>query len=467
MEPMIPLPAEAAALRAGDPALPEYVERLCARIDRLDPVVRAFVPEPGRHHRLAEAARELQARTDGTAPPAHRTPPAHHTSPAPPAAPPAGRPPLYGVAVGVKDVIQVAGLPTHAGSALPPGVLGGPQASLVTRLLAAGALVAGKTVTAEFAVRAPGPTRNPRDPAHTPGGSSSGSAAAVAAGLVPLAVGTQTVGSVIRPAAYCGVVGFRPSYGRIPVDGVIAHSPSLDTVGVFTSDLAGARLAATVLCDDWRPGPAEAAAGSAVPAGGRPPVCAVPGGAYLERAEPAARAEFDRTLRLLREHGLTIRALDLPADFDGLVQHLRLINRYELAQVHAELFARFGALYRPETAAAIRRGHEITAADHSAALHARDGFRRRLAAFTADEGIDLWLTPAATGPAPRGLDSTGDAVMSLPWSYAGAPAVTLPAGRLGRLPLGLQCVGAVGADEELLACAAHVEQALAGAGKSG
>ncbi|MER8183425.1 amidase [Kitasatospora sp. NPDC094015] len=431
MEPMIPLRAQAAALRAGRPPLTEHVERLCARIDRLDPVVGAFVPEPGRHRRLAGAARAGE-RLD-----------------------PAARGPLYGVAVGVKDVVRVDGLPTHAGSALPPGVLAGPQAGLVDRLLAAGALIAGKTVTAEFAVRAPGPTRNPHDPAHTPGGSSSGSAAAVAAGLVPLAVGTQTVGSVIRPAAYCGVVGFRPTYGRIPVDGVIAHSPSLDTVGLFTADLAGARLAAAVLCDDWRTPTVWQPRDS-----GRAPVCAVPTGGYLERAEPAARAEFERTLAALREHGLTVRALDLPEDFETLVRQLRVINRYELAREHAALFARFGALYRPETIAEIRRGHEIDPADHAAALHARGAFRERLAALTEVEGIDLWLGPAATGPAPRGLDSTGDAVMSLPWSYAGAPALTLPAGHLGGLPLGLQCVAMPGADERLLDLAGVIEQHL-------
>ncbi|MEV4612187.1 amidase [Kitasatospora sp. NPDC049258] len=425
MEPMIALLPEAAALRSGRPSLDEHVERLCARIDRLDPMVGAFVPEPGRYRRLAGAARTAQ-RLD-----------------------PAARGPLYGVAVGVKDVIRVDSLPTHAGSALPPGVLAGPQASLVGRLLAAGALIAGKTVTAEFAVRAPGPTHNPHDPAHTPGGSSSGSAAAVAAGLVPLAIGTQTVGSVIRPAAYCGVVGFRPSYGRIPVDGVIAHSPSLDTVGLFTSDLAGARLAAAVLCEGWRPSDT-----------GRAPVCAVPVGGYLDRTEPAARAEFDRTLAGLREGGLTVRELDLPDDFEDLVRHLRVINRFELARAHAGLFARFGALYRPETAAAIRRGHEIDPADHTAALHARDGFRRRLVALTEAEGIDLWLSPAATGPAPRGLDSTGDAVMSLPWSYAGAPALTLPAGSLDGLPLGLQCVAMPGADERLLDLAGPIEHQL-------
>ncbi|MCX5211567.1 amidase [Kitasatospora sp. NBC_00240] len=424
------LTREAAALRAGRPPLPEHTDRLCARIEQVDPLLHAFVPEPGRHHRLAGEARALAARYQR----------------------PADRPPLYGVAVGVKDIVRVDGLATHAGSALPPGVLGGRQAELVGRLRAAGALVAGKTVTAEFAMNAPGPTRNPHGPAHTPGGSSSGSAAAVAAGLVPLAVGTQTVGSVIRPAAYCGVVGFRPTYGRIPFDGVIPNAPSLDTAGFFTADVAGAALAASVLCDGWRPG------GDA----DDPPVLGVPAGPYLDQAGPAAAAAFAAQLETLAAAGLTLRRVELIPDFDEVARHLRTVCRYEAAQAHADWFARFGGLYRHETAAAIRHGQEIDPDDYLAALRARAHFAARVAEIAVREGVGLWLAPAATGPAPLGLESTGDAVMSVPWSWAGLPAVTLPAGRSADgLPLGLQCVGAAGADERLLAGAARLERALA------
>ncbi|MDH6577496.1 amidase [Kitasatospora sp. MAP5-34] len=428
----VPLVPEAAALRSGQPGLSEYVERLCTRIDRVDPVVRAFVPEPGRYERLAAEARAL---ADGA---------------------PQDRGVLYGVPVGVKDVIQVDGLPTHGGSALPPGVLGGPQATLVSRLRAAGALITGKTVTAEFAVLAPGPTRNPHDLAHTPGGSSSGSAAAVAAGLVPLAVGTQTVGSMIRPAAYCGVVGFRPTYGRIPLDGVIAHAPTLDAVGVFAAEVAGVELAASVLCDDWvrcddRARRAEAEG---------PLVFGVPDGPYLDRAEPVARAAFERQLAALAESGLTIRRVPAMADFEDRVRQLRTVMRYELAQVHADWFARFGKLYRPETVAAIRLGHDVDPDDYRAALRAREHFRSELAVTMRDAGLDLWITPAAPGPAPAGLDSTGDAVMSLPWSFAGLPAVGVPAGAVGGLPVGVQLVGPAGGDERLLRSARRVESAL-------
>ncbi len=433
MEPVIqsvPLVQEAAALRSGRRELPEYVERLCTRIDQVDPLVRAFVPEPGRYERLAAEARVLAEK------------------------PPAG--PLYGVPVGVKDVIHVDGLPTHGGSALPPGVLGGPEATAIRRLRAAGALMAGKTVTAEFAVLAPGPTRNPHNPAHTPGGSSSGSAAAVATGLVPLAVGTQTVGSIIRPAAFCGVVGFRPTYGRIPLDGMLAHAPSLDSIGVFTADVAGAELAASVLCDDWTR-PADT---------GGEVVLGVPDGPYLDRAEPAARAAFERQLAVLAAGGLTIRRVPVMAGFEDLVRQLRTVIRYELAQVHADWFARFGGLYRPETVAAIRQGREVDPDDYHAALKAREHFRTALTATMGDAGLDLWITPAAPGPAPLGLDSTGDAVMSLPWSFAGLPAVGVPAGALGGLPLGVQLVGPPGGDERLLHLALRAEDVLGRRGES-
>ncbi|MEV6973461.1 amidase [Kitasatospora sp. NPDC093806] len=428
---------EAAALRAGVPALPVHVDRLCARIEQVDPLIHAFVPEPGRAERLHAEARALAARYSD----------------------PAAAPPLYGVAVGVKDIVHVDGLPTHAGSALPPGVLAGPQAAVVDRLRAAGALVAGKTVTAEFAASAPGPTRNPHHPGHTPGGSSSGSAAAVAAGLVPLAIGTQTVGSVIRPAAYCGVVGFRPTHGRIPSAGVIPNAPSFDTLGLFTADLAGVALAAPLLCDDWTP-----AGPGADPGAGQVPVLGVPVGRYLERARPEALTAFRAQLDLLSARGLTVRQVDLLPDFDELVGQLQTINRFELAASHADWFARFGGLYRPETVASIRHGRTVDPADREAALRARAHFRERLAEQRRRAGVDLLLAPSATGPAPLGLDSTGDAVMSLPWSYAGLPALSLPAGvSAAGLPLGLQVIGEAGADERLLALAAVLERVLDGA----
>jgi len=231
--------------------------------------VRAFLPEEGRFERLRREEEALQVRWPNRTDPSDPSDPSDSKH----------RPPLFGVPVGVKDIFHVEGFPTGGGSRLPPEALRGPEAACVKTLKEAGALILGKTVSTEFAYFAPGPTRNPWNPEHTPGGSSSGSAAAVGAGLCSLALGTQTIGSILRPAAFCGVVGFKPSYERISRDGVIPLAPSLDHVGFFTPDVAGAERAAAVLCRDWRP---------AKP--GRKPRLGVPEGPYLERASGEGRA---------------------------------------------------------------------------------------------------------------------------------------------------------------------------------
>src|SRR5215212_3957574 len=223
------LPGTAERLRSENVALADYVEQVERRVRSIDPHIRALLPEPDRLGRLLRDAARLRERYPN----------------------PASRPALFGVMAGVKDLIRVDGFPTRAGSALPDSLFAGPEASVVGRLRASGALILGKTAMDEFAYVEPPATRNPHNLAHTPGGSSGGSAAAVAAGLCPLALGTQTSRSVIGPAAFCGIVGFKPTFGRIPTDGVVPLSPSFDTVGLLTQDVAGAILAATVLVPHW------------------------------------------------------------------------------------------------------------------------------------------------------------------------------------------------------------------------
>src|SRR2546428_11304423 len=252
-----PLAPTAAALRSGQLDLLTYIDEMCNRIDAAEPLIHALLPEPGRRQRLLSEAEVLQKRFPD----------------------PASRPPLYGILLGVKDIFHVDGFPTRAGSQLPAELFAGPEAACVTLLRNAGALILGKTISAEFAWIEPGPTHNPRNLDHTPGGSSSGSAAAVAAGFCPLALGTQTIGSVIRPAAFCGIVGFKPSYGRISTDGMVFFSPSLDTVGFFTQGVAGIALVAPFLCKDWKPAVLETL-----------PVLGVPDGPYLEQASTEALA---------------------------------------------------------------------------------------------------------------------------------------------------------------------------------
>ena len=211
----ISLAADANALRRGEAKPSDLIDRLQQRFERVNSAIDAFLPEAIRFERLRRDAAALEARFPD----------------------PAGRPPLYGALLGVKDIFHVDGFSTRAGTRVPPEHFAGDEAAVVTQLKRAGALIVGKTVTTEFAYFEPGPTRNPQNPAHSPGGSSSGSAAAIAAGLAHISLGTQTVGSVIRPAAYCGIVGFKPSYDRVPTAGLVTFSPSADHVGFFTVDI--------------------------------------------------------------------------------------------------------------------------------------------------------------------------------------------------------------------------------------
>lgn len=378
-----------------------------ARIEDEDARLHALVAEPDRAGRIA---REL-------------------------AAAPAG--PLSGVPVGVKDLFHVDGLATTAGSRLPPAELAGPEAAAVSLLRAAGAVVLAKTVTTEFALFAPGPTRNPRNPGHTPGGSSSGSAAAVATGFCPLALGTQTCGSVIRPAAYCGVVGFKPSYGRMPTGGVLLVAESFDTLGLFATDLAWVERAAPVLCSWWRPvGPLG------------PPVLARPDGPYLDQATEEALGVLD---------GPDAAPVPLFTDIGRInADHHRLM-RFELARHHARWYPRLAGCYHPSTVAAIRDGLAVDPAEAARIRRGRLELRARIHAAMDAAGADLWVCPAASGSAPEGLASTGDPNLQLPWTHAGLPAVTLPWTMAANgLPLGLQLVGRFMDDERLLAWAAQL-----------
>jgi Asp-tRNA(Asn)/Glu-tRNA(Gln) amidotransferase A subunit family amidase len=427
-----PLADTVMALRSGQDDLREYIDAMCDRIDAVDPEVQALLPEPGRRERLRQHAARLQARFPD----------------------PAHRPPLYGLLVGVKDIFHVDGFPTLAGTQLPPSLFAGPEAACVTALRQAGALILGKTVTTEFAYYEPGPTRNPHALDHTPGGSSSGSAAAVAAGLCPLALGTQTVGSVIRPSAFCGIVGFKPSYGRITTAGSVPFAISADHVGVMTQDAAGMRLAAAQLCREWQsPDQATHTAGK--------PVLGIPEGPYLDQADPETLNALATQVRLLEKAGYTVRHIHVFADIAAIAQRHQAMIAAEMAAVHQAWFDRYADQYRPRTAALIRQGQAISEGDLTTARAGRTALREALAELMAQAGIDLWICPAAIGTAPAGLEATGDPAMNLPWTHAGLPTVTLPAGPAADgLPLGLQCVASFMADERLLAWAVALERIL-------
>jgi Asp-tRNA(Asn)/Glu-tRNA(Gln) amidotransferase A subunit family amidase len=424
------LEGAAQALREGRLEPVALVEAVCAQVDEAEPELQALLPEPGRRERLLREAAELAARFPD----------------------PAGRPPLYGIPLGVKDIIRVEGFSTRAGSRLPPALFEGAEASSVTALRRAGALILGKTVTTEFAYFAPGPTRNPRRLTHTPGGSSSGSAAAVAAGFCLAALGSQTIGSVIRPAAFCGVVGFKPTFGRIPIDGVIPCAPSLDHVGLFAPGTRELGMIAPLLCRDWKP---AGEVSQALPGLG------IPDGPYLQQAEPAALAAFAGQVERLEAGGFRVRRVPALSEIEAINRrHVRLMAG-EMAAVHAAWFAAHEPLYHPRTAALIREGQSVSPEEQAAARAGQAALREELVALMAHAGIGALVCPAATGPAPEGLSSTGDPFMNLPWTHAGLPVVTLPAGAAANgLPLGLQCVAGPEGDEALIALAERLEACL-------
>lgn len=415
-------------LRADTVPLPAYLDQLEAHFAAREPEVRAFLPEEDRFGRLR---REAEALLDAYPQPGNR-------------------PALFGVPVGVKDIFHVEGFATRAGSDLPPEILQGEEAAAVTALKAAGALILGKTVTTEFAYFAPGPTRNPRQPEHTPGGSSSGSAAAVAAGLCPLALGTQTIGSIVRPAAFCGTVGFKPSYGRISRAGVIPLAPSVDHVGFFVPAAGDITLVAEILCQRWE---ATATVDR--------PVLGIPEGPYLDHASEEGRSYFHMACEQLRDAGFTINTVPVMADFEAIeARHNRLVAA-EAAEVHSEWFRQFGARYHEKTAELIERGQQVTADQLAADRDGREQLRSELEWTMTEQNVDLWLAPAAVGAAPAGLESTGDPVMNLPWTHAGLPTAVLPIGYGQKgLPLGIQLVARWYQDESLALWAQQIEPHL-------
>ena len=373
--------------------------------------------------------------------------------------------PLSGIPVAIKDIIATSDMPTTNGSPIYRDHVPAHDAWVVERLRQLGATIFGKTVSTEFAWRHPGPTVNPWNAEHTPGGSSSGSAAAVAAGLVPLALGTQTLGSVIRPAAFNGIVGFKPSYGAIPRIGVHPLSPSLDHVGFFARRVDDVALALSLLAatsdrdPHGRPVPAfriDAECGVAPMAKPRLGIVRFD---KWSRVEPEQQKVFDAAIERLRASGAVVEELVL-AELDRVNwQAILTILESEGACLFAELVARYPDRTSDHLKSLVTNGKAISAPDYLAAKALQE--QRRLALGGEMKGFDALLTLPAFGEAPRGLHHTGDADFCAPWTFVGAPAVTLPAG-FGKhgLPLGIQIVGDYCNDLRLLAVAKWSETAL-------
>ena len=431
----------ARAIRDGAISAEELVESCLARVRKVDRDVQAWSfldPE----HALNQARELDERRREGR---------------------PAG--PLHGIPVGIKDIIDTADMPTECGTVLHAGRVPLADAALVSRLREAEAVIMGKTVTTELATYAPGKTRNPHNTQHTPGGSSSGSAAAVASGMVPLAVGTQTNGSVIRPAAYCGVFGFKPTHGLISRHGVLSQSRWLDQVGVFARSVEDLALIAEQLIGfdendpDTRPVARPPLLATAMQEPPLPPRLAFIKSPVWDRAESETREAF---AELVEHIGETVEEFPLSDDFGRAIEWHRTIMEADIARsFHAEYengADRLSASLRGQ----IERGRRVLAVDYNRALDAIPALNRTLNELF-EQRYDAIITPAAMGTAPQGLESTGDPIFCTLWTLTGMPAINLPIMRGGNgLPLGAQLVGPRHGDARLLRTARWLAAEAAG-----
>ena len=372
------------------------------------------------------------------------------------------RGPLHGIPVGIKDIIDVRGLPTAAGARHLYNLVPDEDAAVVARLRRSGAVIPGKTVTTPFACFDPAETRNPWNPEHTPGGSSSGSAAAVAARMCPAALGSQTGGSISRPAAYCGLVGLKPTFGRISLRGILPVSYELDHPGPFTRSVADAAvilqclagkdpldpLSADVPVDTYRIEPLS-----------RPPRVGIVRTYFPDNADETMRAATDDAIERLASEGAEFTDVHMPGSFAELHENHALLLAVGAANVLEERYVAHRDAFPPGLCEIMERGRSAGAVDYARARRHQISFKSEvLAAF---EGVDLLLTPATPTPAPSGLTSTGNPAFNSPWSYAGLPTIVLPAAcSADGLPAGIQLVARPFAEIRLLTVSAWCETRL-------
>jgi Asp-tRNA(Asn)/Glu-tRNA(Gln) amidotransferase A subunit family amidase len=355
---------------------------------------------------------------------------------------PTGNGPLADIPFGVKDIVETQGMATEYGSPLYKGRLGTADAAIIREMRSRGAVLLGKTVTTAFAYRTPGPTRNPRNLEHTPGGSSSGSAAAVAAGMVPFTIGEQTRGSIIRPASYCGVTGFKPTFNLLPMEGVLPLSTSLDTLGLFTHTPAD-------MIALWK------ALGHST---GREEQLVFGAPEPIPECEPEMANAFRQALSRLRDSGVNIKAIDIAEALKKLDDANNVEMFYEGARFHAARLKEFGDRLDQPIADLVRDGLKITAWRYNEAKRFLADSRIRFAEIF--KSTPVIITPAATGPAPFGLSTTGDPRMNAPWTALGTPAVSVPMPVGKRLPLGLQLTADLGRDATVLQAALLIQQRI-------
>lgn len=432
--------AAAAAISRGEIGSEELVGACLDRIASVDDQVQAWA-HLNREHALAQAKAADRDRQAGH---------------------PLG--PLHGVPVGIKDIFDTSDMPTEDGTALHAGRTPGADATAVARLRESGAIILGKTVTTEFATYYPGKTRNPHDPERTPGGSSSGSAAAVAAGMVPISVGSQTNGSVIRPASYCGVYGFKPSHGLISRHRVLQLSAFLDHVGTFARSVEDLALITEQLSGydpndpDTRPLAHPRMIEVASEAPPMPPRLAFVKGPVWDQAEQDVKDGFAEIAQSLGEQ---IEEVTLPDAFDGVIEWHRVVMEADVAMNLARDFRRAPEQMSGQLREIIARGLADKAVPYNLAARQRRPLRQFIDELILD--FDAIVTPAVSGEAPAGLESTGSPAFCTLWSLAGVPAVSVPVLRGSHdMPIGVQLVGAFGDDARLLRTARWFAEAAPG-----
>ncbi|MUL36220.1 amidase [Gloeocapsopsis dulcis] len=355
---------------------------------------------------------------------------------------------FHGVPVGIKDTFATVDMPTGWGTPIHKGRQFGYDAAVVERLKAAGAVIVGKTVTTEYAIARPNKTRNPHNPKHTPGASSSGSAAAVADGMIPIAIGTQMVGSILRPAAYCGIFGFKPSFGVISRYGLMPSSRELDHVGIFARSIADIGLVLSVLAGtDARDPDCYATLIAPPPQKNHPKLALVLGSQWFQIETEAKQALFNSVTTLVAA-GATVSQVDLPSEFDAYLDHVEVLCAAGIAANHSADYELHAQEMSPKLQQLIVRGRNINAIAYAKARHAVVDYNITLAKILSE--FDAILTPVTTGTAPYGLENTGSFVFCALWTLCGLPAISIPVGVSNGLPLGIQLVGKRLRDRELL-----------------
>ena len=427
-------------IRQGQLSPVDLAQSLLDRIDALDPVLKAWVTIDREDVLNAARQRELELEQAG----------------------PEG--PVHGLPVGLKDIFYTAGIKTTACSRIYADFVPNYDATAVTRIKEAGGIILGKTVTTEFATADPSPTLNPWDQAHTPGGSSSGSSVAVATGMCPAALGSQTGGSTCRPAAYNGIVGLKPTYGRISRYGVVPVSWSLDTVGILVRTVEDAAIMLQVMAghDPNDPGSASGVVPDylhQIAEVDRPPRIGLVKEFFCERSTPEVWKNTEETAERFSQAGADVVEIGVPKSFSTAHSCARIVSNVEMAAFHEESYRQRADDYGPKIRASIEMGMMIPGIRYVQAQRLRRQFRLDMVEMVGR--VDVVLTPAISEPAPRDLTTTGDPVFQQAWTSCGLPTITLPSGLSeSGLPLGIQLGGLPLEEGKLLGAAQWCERAL-------